>query len=102
MMTIADTAVNMLVELKRELALTPKDDVLVVAEHNSVELVAHVGSTVQEIVDYWHEKRHERALRDERLAPVRVAIRYLLGTLSKEDRLLVIKELAADPLKEGV
>jgi hypothetical protein len=53
--------------------------------------------------DYWHEKRHERAIRDDRLDPVRSAIRYLLRTVSKEDRLLIIKELASDPLsKEGV
>ena len=92
----------MLVLVKREAARTPDVDVQVVAEHNSIELGARVGMSVREIIDYWHEKRHERALRDERLHPVRVAVRYLLGTLSTEDRLLVIKELAADPLSKEV
>ena len=101
-MTVEDAVLNMIKLVRHEAALTPEDDVQVVGEHNSIELAARVGMSAREIIDYWHEKRHERALRDERLDPVRSAIRYLLGTVPKEDRLLIIKELASDPLKEGV
>jgi hypothetical protein len=99
-----DVAVeHMIAMVMREAALTPDVDVQVVGVHNSIELAVRVGSTRQALLDYWDKERHERAFRDERLHPVRVTIRYLLGTLSAEDRLLVIKELAVDPLsKEGV
>jgi hypothetical protein len=89
--------------VRKEARLTPDVDVQVIAEHNSIEIAARVGMKVNEIVDYWYDKRHERELLDARLDPVRQAVHYLLGTVSREDRLLLIKEIASDPLsKEGV
>lgn len=102
MATVADTAEAMVRLVEKESRKTLGEDVQVVATHNGLEIGAVVGTSPVEIVDSWHEKRHARAVRDERLDPVRSAIRYLLSTISAEDRLLVVKELATDPLsKEG-
>jgi hypothetical protein len=96
MMSVEQAARNMVKLVKQEAKLTPNVDVQVVGEHNGIEFGAQVGTTVKELVDYWHEKRHERAIRDERLRPVSDAIRYLLGTLGPEDCQLVVKEIAED------
>jgi len=96
MMSVEQAARNMVKLVKQEAKLTPNVEVQVVGEHNGIEFGARVGTTVKELVDYWHEKRHERAIRDERLLPVRDAIRYLLGTLAPEDCQLVVKEIAED------
>jgi protein involved in polysaccharide export with SLBB domain len=102
-MTLEDVAENMIRLVKVEAGLTPNIDVQVVAEYNSIEIGALVGTTAREIVRSWHNSRHELVLREERVRPVREAILYLLGTLPNSDRLELVKQLASNPLsKEGV
>jgi hypothetical protein len=74
------------------------DDVHVVAQFNSIELVAWPGATAAEIISRWDLKHHERQLQRERIYPVQVATRYLLETLSEEDRQVVLKELVPNLL----
>lgn len=100
--TLAVVASDMICQARKELKVTPGEDIQVVSEFNGIEIAAHSGSTIGEIIYQWHDKRHKRTLRDERLMPVRVAIRYLLGTLSEEDRQLVGNELfVISKMKEG-
>lgn len=103
-MTIARAAAHMVALVTAEVDAHPEenDDVQVVAEFNGIEIGATYDSKPAQIVQQWDEKRIVRVLREERLRPVREAIDYLLGTLSDDDRQLVLRRLHVDSMaKKG-
>ena len=88
-MHIKTAILNMIALAKKEDQLRP--GVSVVAEHNGIELVVTATSTPDEVLDVWDLNRVNREMRNQRLDPLRTSIRYLLSTVSQEDRLLLIK-----------
>lgn len=80
-------------------AMAKEEHVVVIAFHNSIELGATPSSTEAEVIAQWDRKKREREVSRSRIEPVRIAIRYLLSTVSPEDRILLVKEMAKDPLQ---
>ena len=120
MMGIEAAARNMILLAKTALKNTPDEDVKVEAIHNGIAVSATWShrrdgfhSTMDSVVSEWSKKHRERdvlarsraeieVLRENRIYPVRVAVLYLLNTLSDSDRLVLFKEIASNPLlKEG-
>ena len=88
-MSIESAIYNMIVLARQD------DQVWVVAEHNGIEIAAIATSTPDEVLSQWDRARVEREMRNHRLSPVRTAIRYLLSTVSSDDRKLLLMELAS-------
>jgi hypothetical protein len=102
MMTVETAALNMIELVGAESKRKSDEDVRVVAVHNGIEFSAGRNSRWTDLVEEWSEKRRQREIQEQRIHPVRVAVNYLLRTLSDSDRLILVKEIASDPLsKEG-
>ena len=81
-------------------AMAKAENVVAVAVHNGIEIGATPDSKEQEVIAQWDLKKCEREVLRARLEPVRTAIRYLLSTISPEDAIVLVKELASDPLQQ--
>lgn len=100
-MTVEIVAINMIEEVKRwEDGKGPH--IMVQAVHNGIPIWATSFSTAEEIIERWDREKITRELRNQRLDPIRTAIRYLLSTLSTEDCAVLTEELASNSVRSNI
>jgi hypothetical protein len=72
----------------------------VLAEYQGVSVEAVSGDTVDSVVSKWAEARALATWASQRVEPVRVAIAYLLDSLSEEDRDFLVRNFKYIEKKE--
>ena len=98
--TAETAALNMIEMAKRKDRRCP--GIHVAAEHNGIRLDVTATSSLGEVLARWDEERIARELRDQRLSPMRTAIRCLISTLSAEDCSLLTDELISNPVRPNI